>query len=243
LDEPEYPAKIDQTYHIEGIQHKWDARSKLWRTDWQVWEVSQFRRGVASCVAYAWMKRLIYDSIPGYVGVWPHPGNMDPYNNDAYLKVGQWSGLEHIWISRGLLEIDTSGINAEVAEAHVMLCFADTTQLTLDRAIKIVLVDPGTLTCPLEASDYGNLRDKNTILGESAEFSTASAGQWIDIPLNAAGRYHINKGGITRFGVRSNHDIDQDDDDLLAGNIIYEYCHFCGYGTGKEPYLVARLIV
>ena len=29
-------AVIDTDYHIEGIQHDWDARGNLWRTKWQL---------------------------------------------------------------------------------------------------------------------------------------------------------------------------------------------------------------
>jgi len=243
LDDPQYPAKIEQTYHIEGIQHKWDARSKLWRTEWQVWEVSQYRRGILLNEAWVMCYRWIYQSIPGYVGVWPHPGFLDPYNNSGYFEVGQFKGIENIWISRGLIEIDTSGINAEVIEAHVFLCFHITTQGELDRDIKIVLVDPAPLTCPMQTGDYGVMRTKNTILGESAAFHSARNGDWIEIALNTAGIYHINKGGITRFGIRSNHDINADADDLGRGDetILLENARFCGYGTGKEPYLVAKL--
>jgi hypothetical protein len=241
LDDPQYPAKIEQTYHIEGIQHKWDARSKLWRTEWQVWEVSQFRRGLILNSAWAVCHRIIYQSIPGYVGVWPHPGNLDPYNNDVYIEVGQFSGLEDIWISRALIEVDTSSINADVLEAHVFLCFHIATHGELDRDIKIVLVDPESLTCPMQTGDYGSLRTKNTILGESAAFHSARDGDWIEIELNAAGIYYINKGGTTVFGIRTDHDINADDDDLVSGTIKLENARFCGYGTGKEPYLVAKL--
>jgi hypothetical protein len=241
LDDPTYSANLDQTYHIEGIQHRWDARSKLWRTDWQVWEVSQFRRELMVGCAYAMCHRIIYQSIPGYIGVWPHPGYLPPYNNDAYLEVGQESLLEDIWISRGLIEFDTSGITADVAEAHVFLCFSILTQGELDRDIRIVLVDPASMILPMQTVDYGELRTKMTILGQSAEFHSARDGQWLDIPLNAAGIYHLNHGGTTMFGIRSNHDINADKDDLQDGVILFENAKFCGYGTGKEPYLVVKL--
>lgn len=241
LDDLQYPATLEENYHIEGIQHWWDARSKLWKTEWQVWEVSQFRLAGLVHLAWAMCHRIIYQSIPGYVGVWPHPGYLAPYNDDAYIEVGQFSGLQDIWISRGLVEFDTSGVNADVIEAHVFLCFHSTTQGALDRAIKVTLVNPGSVEYPMQTGDYGVLGTKDQILGESAEFDTAHDGDWIDIPLNAAGIYHIQKGGITRFGLRTNHDINADDDDLVNGTIKLENCRFCGVGTGKEPYLIAKL--
>jgi hypothetical protein len=241
LDDPAYPAKLDQTYHIEGIQHRWEARSKLWRTDWQVWEVSQFRRALMIGCAYAMCTRIVYQSVPGYIGVWPHPGNLDPYNNDDIIHIGQQSGLNGIYISRGLIEFDTAGITAEVAEAHMFFCFSSITQGELDRDIKIVLVDPASLALPMQTGDYGTLRTKNTILGESAEFHSARDGHWLEITLNTAGIYHLNHGGTTIFGIRSNHDINADDDDLQDGEILFENAKFYGYGTGKEPYLVVKL--
>lgn len=56
-------ANIDEDYHIEGIRHTWDARSKIWETRWELTPVSQWiywALGIAGISELGLTTRLFY---------------------------------------------------------------------------------------------------------------------------------------------------------------------------------------
>ncbi len=213
LDSMRNPAGIDRQYHVEGVTLDWDAETILWQTKWQLWTVNRYR--AYSCLHDGYFRNysdggdyesMHDDATASYV---ENDGSEhNPYTDPDEIVVGQdlfnsFLGFNgSLW--RGFLEFDTSGLlSAEtpvsaVLIVHVKEAFID------DNLWNLVVVDPSTCVNPLVATDY------HVLLGSTAQKGAATmirGGYWLLITLNANGLALIVKEGITRFGLRSNRDI------------------------------------
>ncbi|MBU2249830.1 MAG: hypothetical protein KKD77_23990, partial [Gammaproteobacteria bacterium] len=136
-----------------------------------------------------------------------------------------------IW--RGFLEFDTSDLAAADTPAsgfvllHVKESFIDGNSWLL------TVVDPDTLVNPLVVSDYGVLL--NSVDSKGLE-SVGRAGLWLMVPLAQDGLDLIVKGGVTRFGLRSNRDRYS-----ITGETSDEYAKLDGIYTDYPPRLIVQL--
>lgn len=156
-----------------------------------------------------------------------------PQIDTTTIKVGQVydyvSGVSSIY--RGSVIVDTSAIpdTATISSAVVKVWGTENWQ---DVAFSIVLTDSlsytGTLadypSIPSVAADYNLSLYDTTTLGYINSGSWSSSG-WNTITLNATGIARINKTGLTKFFVRSSHDIN---------NTIYTYDNYVLFYSGNK---------
>jgi hypothetical protein len=237
LDSTRNPAELDRDYHIEGIQHDWNARDDFFKTTWQLWEVNQYRVIAINHDGYlentdGASYQLVHDAANSSV----------PASNDVgIIEVGQWDIYAgEIWqqskIERGYMEFDTSGLSGLTVQAGAILVKVWAPSYESDDW-NLTLVDPDTVGNPLVDADYGNLETQQTSLGSYPIDSDMVPFTWIAIPLNSSGVSHINTGGITKFGLRSDKDINDDD----PGGNYQDWAKLFGKGSFYEPMLFVQL--
>ena len=150
-------------------------------------------------------------------------------------------------ILRGFIPIDTSGIaDTDTISAASLFMWPETkaSQFTTDQTyLNIVLATaPTDATTALVTGDYDLCGDVNNPAEGSTDkqvgdFNTGSYNEWI---LNATGITFISKTGVTRFGIRSGHDIEDVDPGQDAGSNDDSYIIFSESetaGTGQDPYV------
>jgi hypothetical protein len=240
LNSTRNPAGINQAYHIEGITQRWNASTNLWETFWELWEVNKFQQFPLTHSGYAQR-----DSGIDYADL-HDDANATSVNNDgaslvpAEIAVGQWiihSGGS--WLSgtmwRAYLEFNTSALLAgdTIAEAYIIF---KTQAEHIDNAWDLILVSNGGVDSPLVLADYGTLKNQTTKLADDLAIDGLVG--WKTLVLNSTGIAAINKGGITRFALRSERDIDNVD----PGATSLEFALISGFVAFDAKY-TPRLIV
>jgi hypothetical protein len=215
LNSTRNPAIINHPYHIEGVEHDWKASTDLWQTTWQLWEVNKYRSFIAAHDGYL----LCYSGDHGntYIGMQgaaaceyaeTDGSNHSPYTDPDELVVGQYTFYSFLGMNgklwRGYLEMDTSTLAAgdSIVEAYIIV---KSKTEKIDATWYLSLVGATGVTAPLVVGDYGDLLAMTTKLATDVLVNGVPG--WKVFALNAAGIAAINKGGTTRFGLRSSRDI------------------------------------
>ncbi len=228
------PAGIDRDYHIEGITFDWKA-STGWVFEWQLGETNPYR------IIEAEHDGILTSESNAYTTAHDAANATQP---PPFDDIGSAAGQSHsgnfisgfFSLSRGFLEFDTSIIGiAETVESATLLLHVSTVCI-IDRALYVVVVDPNGVEHPLAASDYSVLHGSSSSMGTSALIPTPSiANTWIVIHLTAGGLALINKGGTTRFGLRSSH---EKNTSAPTGS---ERVVFDGVSTDNRPQLIVKV--
>ncbi len=234
------PAMIDQAYHIEGLTHRWNMR-KGWRTTWQLWATNRYR--AFSTHHDGWIgnvSEIDYNTCHNAAS-----GSVGPYNDDGFglgLSAGQQSTYVGVIfmsarIDRGVVEFNTASLSGfTILEAFLLF---KSELIYNNNAWKLNLVNNNGVTCPVEATDYGELHNATTLMANELDME-APVG-WKTFELNATGLAAINKTGVTRFGLRSNRDVAGTD----PGETSKEYLHIANLGYYDGAYqmqLIVRLL-
>lgn len=237
LDSTRNPAELNRDYHIEGISHDWNAQEDFWITTWQLWEVNQYRVIGINHDGY-----LLNTDGASYQAVHDAASSSVPASNDAgVIEVGQWDVYAGaIWLSsrieRGYMEFDTSVLSGfTVAEAFIFIKVYAPSYESTDW--ELTLVDPDAIGNPLTDTDYGDMEPQQTSLGSVTIDSNIVPFTWLSIELNSSGVSHIDTGGTTKFGLRSDKDIDEDD----PGTNAQDWAKIFGKGSAYEPILIVKL--
>jgi hypothetical protein len=245
LDSADNPDAIPSPglpYHIEGIQHEWNASDNLWTTKWQLWDPNQFRNVSRFHGGY------LYNAVQSsYATVHNEASADDVYNGTAILQIGQESYRDsfkwfRIW--RGAIEFNTAALAGLNISSAAILFRDKPVALSPVNYIKssftLQLVPAIGVGYPMVKADYGDLLNNTTNYGQVTIFdSSYLAGGWNKIELTAAGIAAINTGGVTRFGLRSAKDISATDPSGPTGPYYYsEYLQI--YNTDADA---PRLIV
>lgn len=232
LDTATNPSALDLDYHIEGIAHEWDALSDLWKTQWQLWDVNKYQIFLDNNDGYLTnVSEVSYEDCHDAA-----EASGDPENNDIFIEVGQWTVYAGVIFStariqRAYIEFDTSAIDpAQNIESVLMLTYV--AGYYADRTWQLRLVDPDTVDAPVEKADYGTLEPLTDSLGSVS----IDASGWLTIELNASGIAHINKGGITKFGLRSSRDCTEDD----PGTGSLEWCFIASKTSDYKTRLIVK---
>jgi hypothetical protein len=206
------PAMINENYHIEAIQHDWNASEDMWETRWQLWNVNQYRVFYTDRQADCDSGYIVCDGTISYAIVQAAAAGV-PYNNQATIKVGQANSTPSSdkWqIGRGMVSFNTAELGAsadiESAELVVTLAFATTTNA---RAFDLVVVPPDTVVAPVVDTDYHVLGHQSTDYGHVTIPASLPAGTTLVITLSPTAVGTINKTGVTTFGLRSSRDISE----------------------------------
>ena len=145
-------------------------------------------------------------------------------DNSETITIGQYyypvpTGDDY-WIFRGYILLDTSSIpvNANITSATLKIYILAFTSIDTNFYVIIQDGQPDYPHNPVVASDYDCLKYGNN--GGQLNTSTISGGGYYNIPLTSNGINWINKGGITKFCLRSSKDIagiapPQDEDNYI----------------------------
>jgi hypothetical protein len=222
-------AMLDQSYHIEKVTDDWEAHTDLWQTQWQLWEINQYRSFRATHDGY--LQKI---SDVNYTTA-HDAATADSANNDgATFEIGQWTVyagavFTSARIQRGYMEFNTTPIGAgeTISEAYVLL---RVNSYLASRTWAITITDPSTVDNPLVVADYG------TLLSSTADWGniTLAGPGWIKITLDPT---KVTKAGISRFAIRSSRDIAASD----PGATSAEYAVIAGSISDYPPRLVVRL--
>ncbi len=230
------PAVINQQYHIEGLTHRWSPR-KGWLTTWQLWETARYRSYNTYHDGF-----LANNSDVSYEDCHDAASASQPaYNDDAMgLNAGQWltyAGAIFLSarIERGVVEFDTTNILAtETIEEAYILVRAEAIFNT--RAWSLRLVSNYTVECPVEQSDYFLLKGAET--AHATEIPAEAPAGWKVFEVNALGISNMVKEGITRFGLRSDKDVDASD----SGALSKEFMTLGGKGYYAGKYQMQLIV-
>jgi hypothetical protein len=190
-----------KSYHIEAITHTWHAWQNCWHTQWQLWDVNQYKivHSIMTTVSSVVNSGMNYTTVHNAANA-AYIYNCPPL---ASLNlVGQATALGPS-VTRGLLVLDTSAIPASpaVLSASLFLYIANSND-----GLTLCLVLHGAVSYPVVVSNYGDLLGQTAILG-SVVIPAGLTNTWIEIPLTALGVTAINAGGTTTFALRSLDDI------------------------------------
>ncbi len=235
------PALLNQAYHIEGRQHDW-APGEDWITKWQLWDPSKYR--VFSAVHTGYLGKV--DDITDYMAA-HDAAAADPtlvLNDAAWpdgVRVGQWDTYAGaIWLSsliyRGYLEFNTASLVGATYPPTKAWLLMYLQSVSLPRAWNLRLVPCSPLDNPLIDTNYHDLLGHTDDYGSIAMPSIG--GQWLAIELTSSGIATISYSALTKFGMRSDKDIDADD----PGTNQQEWALFDVSATlGKTPKLIVKL--
>ena len=128
-------------------------------------------------------------------------------DNFAYFMVGvnHTKALGYM-VSRGFLYFDTSVLGgAVIGSATLRFHPREITTTFEDFSIHVQNGMPVNPHVPMEVADYNMLHYS----GDGGSVSTVGkvACEWLEIPLNEQGIGWINKTGITKLALRTNHDV------------------------------------
>jgi len=232
-----------QEYHIEGIEHFWsmiDDPKDLWETRWQLWKTSQFKI-FSSNPHTGYIHRIHVDD--SYSDCQSAADGTAAYNDSdlsGVIAVGQGNIGDNFdyYIARGYIEIDTTDLGAGVSIKNAYVGLHINGYSTIDNEFDLTIVSPDSLVGgSLALADYGNLLAQTTSYGSMTINTPSINNTWIVIKLNATGIAAINKGGVTKFAIRSSKDISATDPGV--GNV--EYVHIDGYDTTANPRLFVEM--
>ena len=230
------PAVINQQHHIEGLTHRWSPR-KGWRTAWQLWETARYRGYNTYHDGF-----LANNDDTSYAACHDAASASQPaYNDDAAgLNTGQWliyagAIFMSARIERGVVEFDTNNIlTTETIEEAYILVRAEAIYNT--RAWNLRLVSNYTVECPVEQSDYFLLKGAET--AHATEIPAEAPAGWKVFEVNALGIANMVKEGITRFGLRSDKDVNASD----PGTLSKEYMTLGGKGYYAGKYQMQLIV-
>jgi len=151
--------------------------------------------------AYGYQRNTAYSAVHDDTSAYGTIGSSN------YIKVGQYTDSTYFYIYRSYIYFDTSSIpvGAVITSARLSLrVYTDSSDTDFD-----VVIQNGQPNRPQDPPDntdfyYGYYSGD----GGSVNTSSASVGSYLDIPLNSTGISWINKGGETKFCLRSRKDID-----------------------------------
>ena len=152
------------------------------------------------------------------------------YDGYSNIAVGQDTGYD---IYRGYIYVDTSRIGAgsNISAASLWVYVA-----SVSGSGWAFQLQDGQSTYPTEAypvvADY-DMTQYSGDMGTSADVSTMSAPEWVEIELTSAGMAAINKTGITKFCVRSTLDIAG----TPPSGSEYGWFRACDYGDQGQYYM------
>jgi hypothetical protein len=204
LDNADNPGAIPmKSYHIEAITHTWHAWQNCWHTQWQLWDVNQYKivHSIMTSLSYLENDGVNYTTVHNAANA-AAAHNYPLDGATGAINVGQAIGGGP-QVDRGLIVLDTSGIPASPAILSASLFLNITTGNTAPLTLCLVL--HGAVNYPVAIGDYGTLLGQTAIMG-SAVISAGYHG-FIEIPLTALGVTAINAGGTTIFALRSADDI------------------------------------
>ena len=202
LDNADNPGAIPmKSYHIEAITHTWHAWQNCWHTQWQLWDVNQYKivHSIMTTISSVVNSGMDYTTVHNAADA-AYIYNCPPL---ASLNlVGQATALGPS-VTRGLLVLDTSAIPASpaVLSASLFLYIANSND-----GLTLCLVLHAAVNYPVVISNYGDLLGQTAILG-SVVVPAGLTNTWIEIPLTALGVTAINAGSTTTFALRSLDDI------------------------------------
>lgn len=231
-------AYIDREYHIEAIEHN-ATPDGAWETKWQLWDVNLFRIFQAEHTGYLHKENLTPDT---YADCHDASEADDKYNDNTIIAIGQANdggvGANDFRIFRGFLQFDTSTISTGNI-ASVELILEITEYFQIDNEFDLTLVGAGSVTSPLDESDYNTLMGQTTSYGTVTMSPSAVNKKVIIIALNSTGIAAINKTGKTYFGLRSSRDISE----ISPGEQAYkqEYITIAGSNSSLIPRLAVKL--
>ena len=200
LNNNDNPSAIpNKQYHIEAIDHAWDASDDTWSTSWQLWDVNQYMivHNIRTSLSGLQNNGISYTTVHNASTA----ANAYNWTSTGAINVGQATALGP-QVDRGLIVLDTSAIPASpsLESASLFLYTAGSND-----GETLCLVLHGTVNYPVAVSDYGALLGQTAIMG-SATVSSGVSGL-IQIPLNTLGTSAIVPGGTTIFALRSLDDI------------------------------------
>ncbi len=229
------PALISQEFHIEGIEHRWNAR-EIWKTKWQLWMVNKYRIYRIGRQTNSHFDK-VQNSDPVYATSHNAVNGNLLENDQATVRLGQMLFGGFHYIARGLLCFDTTdlaGLTPQSADIVVTLAGSQ----IIDTSFKLQITGPGAVVHPLTLPDY------NTLMGQTANWGLSDliASPWqpgqlmLIIHLTALGLAGINAGGITYFGIRSKNDVDSVAPTGLENALLYGVAN-----PAPPPFLVVKL--
>jgi hypothetical protein len=231
LNSERNPANLSKNYHIEGIEHSFNFRSRVWNTKWQLMDVDTDMTFLA-------------DGVDGHAGhvlkgnatyLTAHDAADGVAINDVEEAIaGQEATQETFNVYRVVLEWGTPALGDAVLEsAEVWLHGLDYEARSPEGWLYLV---PATgVGYQLVPADYGKLLGMSTEYGR-IDCAAWNAAGWNRIPLSLLGLAAINKAGTTRFGLRWIYDIAPIEP---TGN---ELVGFSGSGAASNfPRLVVRV--
>jgi len=124
----------------------------------------------------------------------------------TYLTIGQSESAGEYTVARSYLFFNTSTIPSNAIITNAVLSFTVADNQFIDWNIVIQDGQPNYPNNPIIASDYDCSKYSNNG-GQRAAVAGASPPVYSGITLNSNGRAWINKGGITKFCLRSSQDI------------------------------------
>ncbi len=247
LNSTDNPAILDQAYHIEGIEHDYDAKTNLLQTKWQLWDVNQYRLFSLSHNGYLDALSIVsYATAQG-------AANADYVYNEPvtdFVIVGQQVTNVPGWrVLRGYVATNTATLAAtnvaiaNIANAWLMVHSNGTNAYTIDRAFDLTITNTGGAPSNgiyLTLADYGNIGNAIVSYG-SLTFNTpnVAGNTWYQIPLNQNGINTIVTNGTTAWGLRSSKDIAANSPGNTAS---MEYIAFDGLNSNYSPRLVLKIV-
>jgi hypothetical protein len=194
------PANLDQAYHIEGIEHEWDAKVNRWEAKWQLWDINQYRNFLLSHAGY-----VLNISAVSYNSCHDAAVGTAATNDGLTTRIGQLQSAGDYTIYRGYLEFERTATTAALNGAVIVYTLGGQ---NVDTPFDLTLVSAGTSDNPLTTADYGEIGTGTTSYGSVTISPPITEGQFYNIDLNTTGMDYVNSVSTTiKFGVRSSLDI------------------------------------
>ena len=141
-----------------------------------------------------------------YVGAHDQPNAYYKSSLTDYVYAGQGVtiAIPSYYIGRSVLFFDTTPLAGKNIVSGLARCYCSEKANADDQLL--VLVDGSGCHDPLVNGDFGELLLRTSPYG-LVSISSISAGSYFDIPLTDLGLAAINKGGVTKYGLRTSEDI------------------------------------
>ncbi len=157
-------------------------------------------------------------------------------DDDTTISVECDFQTPNYWIIRGFLPTDTSGLpdGATISAAVFKLYVNSYNDADGDTEYALVQTSQAN-TAELVTEDFDECGAvDNPDLG-SDEVGDPATGQYVDWTLNATGRGWIDDTGVTKLGMRANHDYDDAAPSTKFNNVNVRLSEYAN--TGSDPYL------
>lgn len=183
----------------------------------------------------------VYTLYPTYEGVaWNviHDRAEGDYatSGRVYARINSDTG-ENEWniIGRGILQFDTTSLSGSINTARLGLHGSGHNQFPETTYLNIYSAAPASPTS-LAVGDYDCLGTIEFSTGKS--IASLPDNDWVFFELNASGIAQINAGGITAFGLRLDHDAD-DNPPIWGYNddVLVSYEGHDAADPAEKPYL------